>query len=349
MEILYIAAAALLTLPITTFDIYKKTNLPGLTLCILLAIPSWLLGNNFPLVGGPVIAIVSGMVLASIWEINEYFISGIKCVAKRILQVAIVLFGFQMNLNLILSLSSNSVILVISTFFTALLVAFLLGPVIGTNNNERLLIGVGTSICGGSAIAATAPIIKANNNEVAASISTIFLFNVLALFTFPLIGNMLQMSDFRFGLWAGSAINDTSSVLAASFAYSNSAGQTATVVKLMRTLLIIPTTLILAVFQSKKEQNKIASFSIYNNFPWFVIAFLAASIINTLNIIPPEIKLFWSQAGKYCIVTAMVAIGLNTNVKELFLSGKKPVLLGLCCSLAIILFSLLLQGMLGII
>lgn len=349
MEILYIAAAALLTLPISTVNIYKKINLPGLTLCLLLAIPIWLLGNNFPLVGGAVIAIVSGMLLSSIWEINEYFIPGIKCVAKKILQVAIVLFGFQMNLNLIFSLSSTSVILVVSTFLTALLVAFLLGSVIGTNNNERLLIGIGTSICGGSAIAATAPIIKANDNEVAAAISTIFLFNILALFTFPLIGNILQMSDFRFGLWAGSAINDTSSVLAASFAYSNAAGQTATVVKLMRTLLIIPTTLTLAVFQSKKEQKKLVSYSIYSNFPWFIIAFLAASIINTLNIIPPDITLFWSQVGKFCIVTAMVAIGLNTNVKNLFLSGKKLVLLGLCCSLAIILLSLLLQGMLGII
>lgn len=348
MEIIYIGIAVLFTLPIATVNFYRKINLPGLILCLLLAIPSWILGMLFPVAGGAVIGILTGILLAGFWNINERFAPGIKYTAKKILQVAIVLFGFQMNLHNILSLSSSSMILILSTFVTALLVAFFVGSIIGASDNERLLIGVGTSICGGSAIAAAAPVVKASDNDVASAISTIFLFNILALFTFPHIGNLMQMSDFRFGMWAGSAINDTSSVLAAGFTYSNSAGQTATVVKLMRTLLIIPTTLVLAIAQSKIEKKNMVNYSFYNSFPWFVIAFLLASIFNTLDIIPRDITEYWSQIGRFCIVTAMVAIGLSTNVNDLFLRGKTPIFLGFCCSLAIIIVSLMLQKLLGI-
>jgi len=147
---------------------------------------------------------------------------------------------------------------------------------LGLDANTKILIGVGTSICGGSAIAATAPVIEADDKEVAFAISTIFLFNIIAVFVFPALGHLMKMSDDQFGLWAGTAINDTSSVVAAAFSYSDSAGRYATIVKLTRTLMIIPVTLVLAFSRKRGAGKNAGSVELGKIFPWFVLGFLAA-------------------------------------------------------------------------
>jgi len=318
-------------------------------LCLAMAVPAWLLGELVPVAGGAVFGILLGMLLANFWHYPAGFRPGIKDTSKRVLQAAIVLFGFRMNLSHVLSLSGQAFLLVIASIATALLAACIVGRLMGLGDNEKVLIGVGTAICGGSAIAAAAPVIKASEKEVARAISTIFLFNVLAVFVFPLVGHLMQMSDLRFGMWAGSAINDTSSVVAAGYSYSDAAGSVATVVKLTRTLMIIPVTFILALRQSKKEHNPGGDFALGRSFPWFVAAFLLACVLNTSGIIPAEMAASWGDLGKFCIVIAMVAIGLSTNLKELVLHGKKPILLGFCCSSAVVLVSLILQKLLGIV
>jgi len=348
MYVVFVLIAILITLPITSPGYYKKGNLPGALLCLALAVCAWLLGRQFPIVGGPIIAILLGLLVANIWPYPEKLKPGISATSKRVLQMAIVLLGFQMNLNSVLTLGGQGLLLIAATIATALLLAYGVGKALRMQSHEQILIGAGSAICGASAIAATAPVIKADERTVITAISTIFLFNIVAVFVYPFAGHLLDMSDLRFGLWCGAAINDTSSVVAAAYSYSDEAGYAATVVKLTRTLMIIPITLILAVIQTKKS-GKDSGFSLRKIFPWFVAAFFAASVITSIGFIPAETTAFWGTMGKFCITMALAAIGLNTNARELIKHGKKPVLLGGICALAIALVSLLVQELSGII
>jgi uncharacterized integral membrane protein (TIGR00698 family) len=322
-----------------------KTNLfdimPGILLSVIIALPAWFLGKLFPIIGGPVFGITFGM-LAAFWKRPVLFQSGIQYSSKKILQGAIILIGFEMNLYNIFKVGSESLLVMIFTLSIAFLTAFFAGNALKLQGNIRTLIGVGTAICGGSAIAATAPVIKASDKEVAYSISTIFFFNIAAVFIFPFIGHLLAMGNTCFGMWAGTAINDTSSVVAAGYSYSNAAGNFATIVKLTRTLMIVPITLFLAIYTSKKGDSQ-HNFYFTKIFPWFVLGFVVASILNTVSIFPHEITSFLSQTGKFLIVVAMTSIGLNTHIKEFLSHGFKPILLGLACWFAVAVTSLVVQ------
>ena len=317
------------------------TILPGLLLVASIAVPAWLIGKMLPLVGGPVFGILFGMLLA-FWRRPTVLEPGIKFSAKKILQASIILLGFEMNLHQVFAVGSQSLSIMVFTLSAAFLTAWAVGRYLNLAGKTSILIGVGTAICGGSAIAATAPVISASDRDVAYSISTIFLFNICAVFIFPFFGHLLSMGDLGFGMWAGTAINDTSSVVAASYSFSQEAGNFATIVKLTRTLMIVPITLVLAVFVSRKNTGA-GNFSLVKIFPWFIFGFLAASIISTLGWLTPATCKLLGNTGKFCIVLAMTAIGLNTHLKQLLANGFKPILLGLACWLAVALVSLGLQ------
>jgi len=336
VTISYVFLALIITLPITTIGYYHRKNFPGALLCLSLAIAAWFLGRLLPIVGGAIIAILLGMLLANLWKYPHIFNAGISATSKRVLQTAIVLFGFQMNLSHLLAIGAQGLVLICVAISVSLLVAYFVGKAMRIGNNEQILVGIGTAICGGSAIAAIAPVIRAKESEVVTAISTIFLFNVLAVFLFPLIGHALTMSDLWFGMWCGSAINDTSSVVAAAYSYSDAAGNTATIVKLTRTLMIIPAAFILALWQAKKEGGR-GGFKLGKIFPWFVAAFFLACIINSVSLVPSQMSTFWGGMGKFLIMMAMASIGLNTNLRELVSRGKKPLLLGACCAVAVAL------------
>jgi len=346
--ILYTLIAVAITLPITTPGYYSKKNIPGSLLCLGLAVAAWILGQLFPLAGGPVLGILIGIVVGNIWHYPERLSAGITVTSKRVLQMAIVLFGFQMNLAGVLNLGSQGLLLIAATITIALILAWVVGNAMRIEKHEQTLIGVGSAICGASAIAAISPIIKAGERSVATAISTIFLFNIVAVFVYPIVGHIVGMSDLRFGLWCGAAINDTSSVVAAAFSYSNAAGAAATVVKLTRTLMIIPASLILAVMQTRKSGDK-GGINLAKIFPWFVVGFFIACLVNTTGIIPAETSAYFGTMGKFLITMALAAIGLNTNARELIKNGKKPILLGGCIALTVALVSLLLQTVTGIV
>ncbi len=318
-------------------------KLPGIALAAAIAVPAWLIGKTIPVVGSPVLGILFGMILA-FWKRPQIFDSGISYTSKKLLQYSIILLGFDMNLFNVFKTGKQTLILMAFTLTAAFLTAYFVGKLLKLDGNTKTLIGVGSSICGGSAIAATAPVIHASDEEVAHSISTIFLFNVIAAFLFPFLGHVLGMSDQSFGLWAGTAINDTSSVVAAGYTFSNAAGNLAVIVKLTRTLMIVPVTLVLAIYTSRKEKGKQAgSYNIAKIFPWFVLGFVAASVINTFIPLPAGMSTFLSQAGKFVIVMAMAAIGLNTNLVKLIKNGGKPILLGAICWVVLALTSLAVQ------
>ena len=317
----------------------------GISVCLIVAGFSWFLGRALPVVGAPVFSIFIGILCAGIFSRptpNVLFETlnlddGIKFTSKKLLQYSVILLGFEMNLFNAAAMGRQSAVAIICVLTAALAAAFIMGKILKLSDDTVTLIGVGTAICGGSAIAAAASVIRAEDRDVARSVSTIFLFNVAAIFIFPFLGRSMGMSDMSFGMWAGMAINDTSSVVAAGTAWSSLAGnntalQTATVVKLMRTLAIIPVTLFLAVYTSRnRKDKKTGKFNFVKVFPWFIVFFAAAAVINTFAEIPLEITRNLGIAGRFGIVAAMAGIGLSTNFKSLFVNGVKPILLGLCC------------------
>ncbi len=332
---------------------FIKKNGAGLLLCLSIAIPSWFLGQAVPVVGGPVFSILIGMVVTLILTKKEPFTAGITFTSKKILQAAVVFLGFGMNLTEILAKGKQSLPIIISTISASLITAFILYKVMKLRTNNAILVGVGSSICGGSAIAATAPVIDASDEEVAQSISVIFLFNVIAALVFPTLGGMLGLSNEGFGLFAGTAINDTSSVTAAATAWDGIHGshtlEAAAIVKMTRTLAIIPITLALAVYRGRKEKKtEGSSFSLKKCFPFFVLFFVLASVVTTVFQLPAEVTAPLKELSKFLIVMAMAAIGLNTNIVKLIKTGGKPIFTGFCCWLVISLVSLAMQHTLGI-
>jgi len=335
-----------------------QSNLPGILFALALAVPAWIAGKTIPVIGGPVFAILFGIAAGSLFRARLNFFesckSGIKFTGKKILQYSIVLLGFEMQIGTVLAVGKLSLFVMLFTLSAAFLTAVLMWKLLKVPSKQAVLIGVGTSICGGSAIAATAPVINADEQDVAQSISTIFLFNIAAIFIFPAIGRFLGLSDTGFGIWAGTAVNDTSSVVATASAWSEAAGNStaltlATIVKLTRTLMIIPVTLALAVYTTRKSRTEgnSGSFSFVRVFPWFVLGFLAAAILTSIVPIPHAVTGGLVQCGKFMIVMAMAAIGLSTDVQALIRQGKKPLLLGLSCWAAVASVSLLVQHLSG--
>ena len=318
-----------------------NNNIPGVLVVASIAIPAWLLGTYIPLVGGPVFGILLGMI-AACWKWPTTYDAGIHFTAKTLLQVSIILLGFEMNLFNVFKVGSQSLSIIFLTLSTAFITAWFIGRYLKLPANTSILIGIGTAICGGSAIAAAAPVLSASDEDVAYSISTIFLFNIAAVFIFPFAGHLLGMSDIGFGMWAGTAINDTSSVVAAGYSYSNAAGNFATIVKLTRALMIVPVTLALAIYTTRKNANN-ANYSILKIFPWFILGFIVASIISTTGFIAPPICNILAETGKFFIIMALTAIGLNTHLKQLISNGIHPILLGLSCWIAVALVSLVAQ------
>ncbi|HEP1428587.1 YeiH family protein [Streptococcus pyogenes] len=332
-------------------------KLPGLLLCLLLALPAWCLGRLFPIIGAPVFAILLGMLLALFYEHRDKTKEGISFTSKCILQTAVVLLGFGLNLTQVMAVGMQSLPIIISTIATALLVAYGSQKWLRIDVNTATLVGVGSSICGGAAIAATAPVIKAKDDEVAKAISVIFLFNMLAALLFPSLGQLLGLSNEGFAIFAGTAVNDTSSVTATATAWDaihhSNTLDGATIVKLTRTLAILPITLGLSLYRAKKEHDIVTeeNFSLRKSFPRFILFFLLASLITTLmTSFGASADVFHSlkTLSKFFIVMAMAAIGLNTNLVKLIKTGGQAILLGAICWVAITLVSLAMQLSLGI-
>ena len=333
----------------------------GLLLCLLIAVPAWLLGKAFPIIGGPVISILLGMVITLFIKDKTNFEAGIKFTSKKILQWAVILLGFGLNLNVILETGKQSLPIIVCTISTSLIVAYVLHKAMHIPSNISTLVGVGSSICGGSAVAATAPVIDADDEEVAQAISIIFFFNVLAALIFPSLGSLIGFdttSGEAFGIFAGTAVNDTSSVTACASTWDsmwNLGSETldkAVTVKLTRTLAIIPITLVLAFWRTKKEQNSEGKkVSIKQIFPFFILYFIGASIITTVAVSMGVSASFFApikELSKFFIVLAMAAIGLNTNIVKLVKTGGKPLIMGFCCWVGISGVSLIMQHVLGL-
>ena len=333
---------------------FIRKNGWGLLLCLAISVPAWLLGRLLPVVGGPVFAILAGMLLALLMKDKSRTQAGVAFTSKKILQAAVVLLGFGMNLTVVLETGRQSLPIILSTITASLVIAFVLHKLLKVPAKTSTLIGVGSSICGGSAIAATAPVIGADDEDIAQSISVIFLFNIMAALIFPTLGGLLGLSDAGFGLFAGTAINDTSSVTAAATAWDGIHGShtldASAIVKMTRTLAIIPITLVLALVRTRKEGKAPGGQKIRLRkiFPYFVLFFVLASVVTTLFQLPSSVTTPLKELSKFFIIMAMAAIGFNTNIVRLIKTGGKPILMGFCCWVGIAVVSLGAQKLLGL-
>lgn len=332
----------------------------GFLLCLGISIPAWFLGKIFPLVGGAVFAILLGMLAANFIADKKPFEAGIRFTSKKILQWAVILLGFGLNLSVIIQTGRESLPIIISTVTISLFTAYAMHRALHIPVNTSVLVGVGSSICGGSAIAAAAPVIEAGDKEVAQSISIVFFFNVLAALVFPALGTAVgfdRSSGYAFGVFAGTAVNDTSSVTAAAatwdsmFHLGSQTLDTAVTVKLTRTLAIIPICIGLACIFARSKNSSEKRVAIGSIFPMFILYFVGASIITTAAIsmgISPEKFAPIKELSKFFIVLAMAAIGLNTNIIQLIKTGGRPICMGFCCWAAVTAVSLIMQHALGI-
>lgn len=325
---------------------------PGLALVLALAAAGTAVGKAFPLVGGPVTGIVLGVLLAVLKRPGARLRPGIGFASKRILQASVVLLGSQLSLTQIVHVGVSSLPVMIGSLVVCLAAAYGIGRWFGIVGDLRTLIGVGTGICGASAIAATAPVIGAAGVEVAYAVSTIFLFNVAAVLTFPLLGHLLGMSQHSFGLFAGTAVNDTSSVVAAATSYGRTAADYAVVVKLTRSLMIIPICLGLAWLVRRRNRDAAETtarprLQVLKLVPGFLIGFLLMTTANSLEFIPVAAHHGLSELSVFLITVALTATGLSTDLAALRRTGPRPLILGACLWVVVSVTSLVLQFLTG--
>lgn len=320
----------------------------GLALAALVGVVAMVLGRWMPIIGGPVFGIVLGIAIRNSVGVGPVFQPGLRFASKQILQWSIIALGFGLSLQQVAKTGAESLWVTLVTITVAFVSAALLGKWLGIASRLKTLIGVGTAICGGSAIAAVTPIIKPEEHETAFAISTIFIFNIVAVLTFPLMGHWLGMSDAGFGMWAGTAINDTSSVVAAGYSYSEAAGDYATIVKLTRATLIIPICIVLAGLVAWRENKSGgAKVGLRRIFPWFILWFLVASALRSTGMIPESLDASLKVLAQFLIVVALTAIGLSSDLRHMASAGARPILLGLGVWVAVAASSLLVQYMMG--
>ena len=231
---------------------------------------------------------------------------------------------------------------------------YLLGKLFKMDWKLSSLISAGTGICGGTAVATLSQVIDADDSDVAYAISATFIFDVVMVILFPIMGAALGLSDMAFGLWAGTAVNDTSSVVAAGYAYSDAAGDFATIVKLTRTLSIIPVVLAFSYLNEKLKMKQNAGAAVEQKkvnlkkiFPWFILLFLGAALLNSVGIIPAALSSTLSTLSKFFMVMALAAIGLKTDIRDVTKSGFLPMLHGFIISAIVVIVALLVQVLLG--
>ena len=336
--------------------------LSGIAASVVIAAVATFIENQLPihLIGGAVIAMFIGMLINHFIGKNSFLASGVKFTSKKILKFAIILLGLSLNINTILQVGKMSLVVMIFTLATCFGGGYFIGKALGLNWKLSNLISAGTGICGGSAIAAIAPTIQAEDSDVAYAMSATFLFDMAMIVLFPIMGRAIGMSAEAFGIWAGTAVNDTSSVVATGYAFSEAAGDFATMVKLTRTLSIIPTVLVFALIQmhlQRKEAIKngqcekdiTANFSIAKIFPWFILGFLAMSIIASIFPIPTAVVSTSKSVSKFLMVCALAAIGLNTSFKDMKKSGIRPMIHGFIISALVVIVALLVEMAMGIV
>lgn len=322
----------------------------GFFLSVFVAVMGIIISRYIPknLISASVFALLIGMMLNPKISGIGGFDKGLKFVSKRVLKISIILMGFNLNITEVANVGKYSLFVMSFTLFTAFFFGHYLGKLFKMNWKLSSLISAGTGICGGSAIASIAPTIEAEAKDVAYSISATFLFDILMVILFPIAGKYFKMSDLGYGLWTGTAVNDTSSVVAAGYAFSDLAGNFALIVKLTRTLSIVPVVMIFSYINSKsKANNERQKVDIKKIFPWFILIFIGVVLLNSTGLVKASVGSNLASLSKFLMVMALGAIGLSTNFKEMSKSGFLPMVHGFIISLLVVIVSFMVQMFIG--
>jgi uncharacterized integral membrane protein (TIGR00698 family) len=338
----------------------------GILLAVVLAFTSTMISEFIPyhLISAGVFALIIGMLLNPLIIKYDIFSKGLEVTSKKILRLAIILMGAGLNLSQVVEVGKFSLIVMICTLIAAFGGGYLIGNLFRMSWKLSSLISAGTGICGGSAIAAIAPVIDAEESDIAYAISATFIFDIIMVIIFPIMGHFFKMTDLGYGLWAGTAVNDTSSVVAAGYAFSDAAGNLAVIVKLTRTLSIVPVVLIFSyineriIRRSKMKtygknhalvESKNRKIDFNKVFPWFILLFLLMVIIKSIGIITDGTSQTLSNISKFMMVMALGSIGLRTNFSKLSKSGFIPMLHGFIISAFVVVVSFFVQMVIGVI
>lgn len=334
------------------------TYIPGFFMALLVASLARHLESllPLPLIGDSVIALFIGMAINHIKKPSKMIAAGLKFTSKKVLKFSIILLGASLSIGTIYNVGRLSLTVMFFTLLTCFGGGYFVGKWLGLDWKLSNMISAGTGICGGSAIAAMAPVIEADDKDVAYAMSATFLFDMVMIVLFPIMGHVIGLSDMAYGLWAGTAVNDTSSVVAAGYAFSEAAGDFATMVKLTRTLSIIPTVLIFSLINTRiNNMNADRDATCYENvkitslFPWFILAFIGMAIINSFGFIPTTVSNSMKTLSKFLMVSALAAIGMNTDFQEMKRSGINPMIHGFIISALVVVVAIAVEYFMGLV
>lgn len=327
----------------------------GIAICFTVAGLSILIEKLIPgeLLGASIIALFMGTIINSFFH-PAWMKPALKFTSKRILKTAIILLGASLSVNTILSVGKMTFFVMIFTFAVCFGGGYFLRKLFGLNWKLSNLISAGTGICGGSAVAAIAPVIDADDKDIAFAMSSTFLFDMVMIALYPLMGKALGLSDIAYGIWAGTSVNDTASVVASGYAFSEAAGDFATMVKLTRTIAIIPTVLVFAYIGTRIKQKEMKSanngqkVNLTKIVPWFIGGFLLLAILNSVGVIPAALSGVMKTASKFLMVSALAAIGLGTSITDFKKAGLAPMFYGITIDALVTLTALIVIWCMGL-
>ena len=326
-------------------------KISAIILCIVIAIGATFLGGLQNYIGAPMIGLFIGMLICNlIPSLDKDFKSGTSFAGKKFLNWGIILAGATLNFKEVVGYGAKALPLIIFNMCLSFSVAFFIGRKLKVSDNINTLVGGGTSICGGTAIATLASIIKAHEEEIAYAMTAIFLFDILAALAYPYLSGALNLTQNQFAIFAGTAINDTSSVAAAEATFNALQGldiSSAITVKLARTTMLIPLAIIVTMLTVRKESKDVGEQTsigqtVMKIFPWFIMIFLVMAILNTFGVfsVLPGASSFFKKGYKFLITAALAGVGFKIKFKDLFTKGTKPIILGGCTWFAVFLSSL---------
>lgn len=314
--------------PITVQQVRRAPAIRTASVIVVIGGLAVAIGNELPVVGAPVTAIVIGITVALTRRLGDHEVRVASLVGKYLLQAAIVAFGGSVSLATVGRIGWASLPVMLTSLGAAFAAAWALGRLLRVPGRLATLIGVGTGICGASAIGAISPIIGATQAEIAYSVSTIFAFNVAAVLLFPVIGHLVGFGQHEFGLWAGTAVNDTSSVVAVAYSYGHAAGQYALLVKLARTAMIIPTSVLLLLRGARRSGTSVQGSRLRSSFPWFLLLFCLSAAANTFGLFGASAPHVLGRAAVVAFTFALAAVGISARPGEIRRTGMRPLVLG---------------------
>ncbi|MDD4323223.1 MAG: putative sulfate exporter family transporter [Eubacteriales bacterium] len=326
----------------------KNNHVIGILLAVAIAASAYGINALIPsgILGETLIALLLGMLLNPLLSRFDLFENGIDWASKYILRAGIIMAGITLSFSQVIHAGKYALILLVFTLGTSFGMGYICKRVFKINWKLASLLSVSTAICGGTAVATLGPTIRAKNRDIAYAISATFIFDIITVIAFPWIGQLLGMSDTSFGLWVGTSVNDTSSVVAAGYAFSDAAGVLATIVKLTRTLFIVPIVLIFSWYYARKEASAgtVEKVKVHKIFPWFILGFLLMVGIRTTGVVPLQAVNSISLLSKFCLATALAAIGLKTSLKEVKGVGIKPMIAGVIIDSSVVIVAFFAQA-----